>query len=196
MKRIFFMMLLSVITGNGALAGNGADFTGQWIVASEDFGESGITVNVDDRSLLVPPLTVETGRTVADANLPQRAVDFIQNREFDKMRQQYEELLHQEQATGKSTAFTVVSSGTFFEFVANGTQLTGSKIHGKTEEPIFNGKINGNKITFTVKETVAGKPYSYSYTGELSDDGIQFEVRPQRDAGDRFKFKVIRRGTR
>jgi len=81
--------------------------------------------------------------------------------------------------TSKPNVFTIIPSGTFFDFTANGSKLTGYILRYETEEPIYDGKINGNKITFTVRETAAGKsrqPINYYYTGKLSDDGIQFEA--------------------
>ena len=60
------------------------------------------------------------------------------------------------------------------------------------EEPILNGKISGDKITFSIKETVNENTYTYSYTGKLLDDIIQFDVRPPANGGKPFKFTVKR----
>ena len=174
MKQIWFVILFMVAAGNIALAGD-ADFTGKWIVAGDDVGKSGITVTVNDRR---PPILNAPGqvRTYRDGT----AI-----RDWDTSESQ-----------DRLYDFTVISAGTFFDFAANGSKLTGSMLRGETEEPVFDGKISGNKISFTVKETIAGKTYSYFYVGELSGIGIQFEVTPQeRDAGSRFKFSV-RRETR
>ena len=92
----------------------------------------------------------------------------------------------------KSYDFTVISPGTIFDFVANGLNLTGSMLRQSTEEPIFNGKIDGNKISFIVRETVGKNTYSYSYTGELTGDSIQFDVKPPSNGGKRFQFKAKR----
>jgi len=77
------------------------------------------------------------------------------------------------------TYFTLIPAGTFFDFTANGSKLIGYILRYETEEPIYDGKINGDKITFTVRETAAGKsrqPVNYYYSGKLSGDIIQFEV--------------------
>jgi hypothetical protein len=87
----------------------------------------------------------------------------------------------------------LVSPGTFFDFAVNGSKLTGSIIRGHMEEPILDGKIRGNKISFTVKETVQRRDHYFFFNGELSDDGILFSVSasPQL-AVLSSKFKAIR----
>jgi len=160
MKQILFVIMLAMVTGNITLAGE-ADFTGEWIV-NGDIGEDGIIITIDDMP-------------------PERMVNEIRGNG---------PIIPLSSIESKSSAFTVISVGTFFEFTANGSKLTGSMIRQNTEEPIFDGKISGNKITFTVKETIGGKNYSYSYTGKLSDDSIQFDVKPPSNGGKSFKFKA------
>ena len=170
-------MLLAAIMGNIASADD-IDFTGEWIVESDDAGESGITVAIDEN---LPPGS-SSERIFRDALGNPYTIDAFGKPQTPPPSPQ----------PARSYAFTVISAGTFFDFAANGSKLTGSIIRGETEKPILDGKISGNKISFTIKETIAGKSYSYSYTGELSDDSIQFDVKPPSNGGDRFKFKAIR----
>ena len=177
MKHILFVLLFA--TAGNIVFAYAININGEWIV-EDDVGESGITLTINDSRL---PSPSSAQYTDALGN-PYTADIFGRTQPAQPIPPQ----------PGRSYAFTVISAGTFFDFTANGTKLTGSIIRGETEKPIFDGKINGNKITFNVNETVAGKTYSYSYIGELSNDSIQFEVRYGRNADDRFKF-VARRIT-
>ena len=85
----------------------------------------------------------------------------------------------------------IIPVGTMFDFAVNGSKLTGSIIRNENEDPIYDGKINGNTITFTVREMVNGETYPCSYRGTLSDDGIRFEVTPK-DGGKRISFMARR----
>ena len=78
-----------------------------------------------------------------------------------------------------------------FDFAVNDSKLTGSIIRNENEDPIFDGKISGNTITFSVRETVNGETYFCTYRGELSDDGIRFEVTPK-EGGKRISFMTRR----
>ena len=170
MKHICLVIVFFAFAGNIALADD-IDFTGEWVV--DDAGDSGITTNI-----------------VSDPQLPPGARVFRNNSS---------EVGYTDPSSGKSVilkreryAFTVITENTFFEFAATDSKLTGSMIRGNREEPIFDGKISGNKITFTVMETIEGRNYSYSYSGEFSDDGIRFNVTPSRDGGNRFQFTAKR----
>ena len=165
MKQVWFLMLFAAIMGNIASAGD-IDFTGEWIVESDNDGDSGITV-----TLIEGVYRPGQSREMYMPNGTSVMVSPIGIKEI---------------------AFAVIPTGTFFDFAVNGSKLTGSIIRKDTEEPILNGKISGDKITFTIKETVNENTYTYSYTGKLLDDSIQFDVRPPANGGKPFKFTVKR----
>ena len=142
MKQIWFVMLFAAIIVGIAFA-DGVDFTGEWYVKNADGGDSGITVTI-----------------IEDVYRP--------GEKRDAYRQ--DGTLFKLPPTGRREfAFTVIPADTFFDFTANGSKLTGTIVR-YTEEPILNGRINGNRITFTVRETVRENTCSYSYTGKLLDD--------------------------
>lgn len=172
MKRIGFALVAIVfwaLSGSVALAG-GVDINGEWVVDS-DAGDSMITIpvsNYTEAPLVWTPPRVTLGGIVYSSD----RVLFPQGKTL------YD--------------FTLISAGTFFDFTANGSKLTGSIVRGVLEEPIFDGKISGNTITFNVREIIDKKTYSYFYTGEVSEDGIRFKVRPPRDGGKHFQFTAKR----
>ena len=168
MKQIWRVIMLAAIAGNIAFA-NDAGFTGEWIVESDNDSDSGIVVTIDEP----PKLPAGVTQVFTDGSV------FITG----KGRVILPKVQH---------AFTVIPAGTFFDFIVNGTELTGSIIRQKTEKPILNGRINGNRITFTVRETLRDNTYTYSYTGNLLNDSIQFEVRPPSNGGKPFKFTAKR----
>jgi hypothetical protein len=69
---------------------------------------------------------------------------------------------------------------TFFEFEVHGSVVTGSKLgYPESELPIIDGKINGDKLTFTIKEYLGertNRARTYMYTGKVSGDSIKFSV--------------------
>lgn len=77
--------------------------------------------------------------------------------------------------TGKWTAQVPGRQGqtreTTFTFQADGDKLTGSMTGMQGEQPISEGKISGDTITF-VRETPRGKQ---SFTGTVAGDEIKFK---------------------
>jgi hypothetical protein len=66
---------------------------------------------------------------------------------------------------------------THFEFETHGSTLTGSMLgYPDLETPILDGKINGDKISFTIKEYRRRDTISYLYNGKISGDVITFDV--------------------
>ncbi len=62
-----------------------------------------------------------------------------------------------------------------FEFVVNGTELTGTargNLMGETA--ISEGKVDGATITFVENATYQGMPLKITYTGKVSGDEIAF----------------------
>ena len=168
MKQILFITLFVAGVGVMALA-NGLDINGEWVVGKDDVSGSGIVINLPAESSnrqSAPDVRMPVGR------LPQQTPG---------------------NSARKSVSYDyfVIPVGTLFDFAANGAKLTGSVIRYETEEPILDGKINGNKISFTVKETVKGKEYTYLYRGELSDGSIRFDVTPT-TGGKQFQFRAKR----
>lgn len=77
--------------------------------------------------------------------------------------------------TGKWTAQVPGRQGaateTIFNFKADGAALTGSVSGRQGDQPIAEGKIDGDTITF-VRETQRGKQ---TFTGTVSGDEIKFK---------------------
>jgi hypothetical protein len=65
---------------------------------------------------------------------------------------------------------------TTFEFQTRGTELTGSMLgYPDSEMPILDGKISGDKVTFSVKEPLGRQLVTFMYIGKISNDVIKFE---------------------
>jgi len=64
-----------------------------------------------------------------------------------------------------------------YTFKAEGTTLKGTTIGGANGEqiPIKDGKIDGNKISFSVSVDFGGMDMSFAYTGELSGDTLKLK---------------------
>ena len=167
MKLIWCLLMFSAIIGNNTFAGV-ADFTGEWVVVNDDTSDSGIAGVVTEQQESLRVLQTYPDGTVYIQGIGRGVVPTVEY------------------------AFTVIPAGTFFDFAVNGSKLTGSIIRNGIEDPVFDGKISEDKITFTVKEIIQGKTYTYSYTGKLLNDGIQFDVRPPANGGKSFKFKARR----
>ena len=62
-----------------------------------------------------------------------------------------------------------------YTFKADGSTLTGTTIGGPDGEqiPIKNGKIDGNKVSFSVAIDMMGQEMSFDYKGELSGDQLK-----------------------
>ena len=165
MKRILFAILITAIAASFSLAGDGG-FTGEWVVGNDDVKDSGITV-----SIIMYAGSNQIGAPGAFGKTYNNGAPVI---------------------LGKSDLYIeIIPVGTMFDFAVNGSKLTGSIIRNENEDPIYDGKINGNTITFTVREMVNGETYPCSYRGTLSDDGIRFEVTPK-DGGKRISFMARR----
>ncbi|MCL2878495.1 MAG: hypothetical protein FWF13_06935 [Acidobacteria bacterium] len=171
MKHIKFVIILTAFAGTVAFAGS-VDFNGEWVVDGDAVG-SGITAKIGNYETGDAPLAWE----------PATSSGWITNQSMRST---------QPGTSYRLRNFTIIPPGTFFDFTVNGARLTGSIIRSEMEDPVFDGKVNGNKITFTVREIIKERTYSYFYSGEISDDGILFDVRPPRDGGAGFKFTAKR----
>jgi len=64
-----------------------------------------------------------------------------------------------------------------FNFKADGAMLAGSTTAPDgTELPIKNGKVDGDKIAFTVEVDFGGMPLTLGYTGVVSADQIKLTL--------------------
>jgi hypothetical protein len=64
-----------------------------------------------------------------------------------------------------------------YEFKVEDTKLTGAVLgYQETERPIFDGKVKGNKVSFSLREYFGDRYVTYSYQGEISGDTIKFKV--------------------
>jgi len=80
--------------------------------------------------------------------------------------------------TWKGTADTPVGKiERTFVFKVNGNKLTGettSQMTGTSQ--ITDGKIDGDKVTFTLNMNVQGQDFKLTYTGKITGDEIAFHV--------------------
>ncbi len=61
-----------------------------------------------------------------------------------------------------------------FTFKADGDKLTGTTIGGPDQQiPIKDGKIDGDKISFTVQPDFQGTTLTFKYKGEVKGDEIK-----------------------
>lgn len=64
-----------------------------------------------------------------------------------------------------------------YEFRVDGSRLTGSAMgFMEDERPILDGKVTGDKISFTLKEYTGNRVLEYRYEGKVSGDTINFKV--------------------
>jgi hypothetical protein len=64
-----------------------------------------------------------------------------------------------------------------YEFKVEGTKLTGSILgYQETERPIFDGKVIGDKISFSLREYFGDRYVTHSYQGKISGNTIKFKV--------------------
>jgi hypothetical protein len=65
-----------------------------------------------------------------------------------------------------------------FDLQANGSKLTGSIIINENEDYIFDGKINGDKISFKTKGRYGNMTFEFIYTGKvLAANEIEFKMK-------------------
>jgi hypothetical protein len=63
-----------------------------------------------------------------------------------------------------------------FDFIVDGTKLTGSAIAGDEERPLFDGKIKDNKISFALRRYTGDRYTLYRYEGKIQGNTIQFKL--------------------
>lgn len=94
--------------------------------------------------------------------------------------------------TGKWTAQVPGRQGqareTTFTFKADGEKLTGTMTGMQGEQPITNGKISGDTITF-VRESQRGKQ---TFTGIVSGDEIRFKRAMEQGEPQEFVAKRVK----
>ena len=71
---------------------------------------------------------------------------------------------------------------TTFTFKVEGTKLTGTVSGMQGENPISDGKVNGDEISFTQSIEVQGNSIKVLYTGKISGDEIK--MTRKRDGSD------------
>ena len=63
-----------------------------------------------------------------------------------------------------------------YEFKVQGATLTGTaKGSLITDSVLSDGKVDGNKVSFTEKGTYMGMPLEFHYTGELAGDELKLK---------------------
>ncbi len=80
---------------------------------------------------------------------------------------------------GKWTGSMSTPNGDFpvnFSFKADGATLTGTTAGPDGDVKIANGKVDGEKITFSVTFDFGGMPFTMNYTGAVAKDQIKFTI--------------------
>ncbi len=80
-----------------------------------------------------------------------------------------------------------------FNLKADGDKLTGSVTTQMGENPITDGKVSGDEISFKQKMSMNGNDVVMLYTGKLDGDKINFTR--QREGADRKTEFVAKRST-
>lgn len=85
---------------------------------------------------------------------------------------------------------------TVLEFILEGSKLTGSMLgYSGDEWPILDGKVSGDKISFTIKQSAGNRTITNLYVGKIMGDTIEFSLTPI-NAGlgipPRYKFTAKR----
>ena len=91
--------------------------------------------------------------------------------------------------SGKYTAEVPGRNGTqtnTFTFKAAGDKVEGSITTQRGDQPIAEGKISGDTITFVTVMSRNGQDFKSSYTGKIKGDTIEFSV--DRGRGDPQTF--------
>ncbi|MDQ2901179.1 MAG: hypothetical protein M3Y07_15485 [Acidobacteriota bacterium] len=100
-------------------------------------------------------------------------------------------------ATGKWTAEMPGRQGATmtatFDLKADGDKLTGTVSTQRGENPIEDGKVSGNDLSFKQKMSVNGNDIVLIYTGKMEGDKINFTR--QREGADRKTEFVAKRST-
>ena len=81
-----------------------------------------------------------------------------------------------------------------YTFKADGKELKGTTIGGANGEqiPLLDGKIDGNKISFTVKVDLGGMEMVFKYKGELDKDKLKLKFEMDGMGGGGGEFTVER----
>ena len=96
-----------------------------------------------------------------------------------------------EQADKKGTV-----ARSILEFSIEGNKVTGSLLGYQEDEwPILDGKLSGDKISFSIKQTAGNRTITNLYIGKIVGDTIEFTLTPI-NAGlgipPRYKFKATK----
>lgn len=68
---------------------------------------------------------------------------------------------------------------TLLEFYVDGNKLTGSMLGYREDEwPILDGKVSGDKISFTIKQSIGNRTINNLYVGKIKGDIIEFRLTP------------------
>jgi hypothetical protein len=98
--------------------------------------------------------------------------------------------------TGKWVAQFQARNGqtreTTFNFNVEGEKLTGTMSTGRRENPISDGKITGDEISFTVTTSARGGEVKLNFKGKVSGDEIKF-VRTREGGGGQPQELVAKR---
>lgn len=63
-----------------------------------------------------------------------------------------------------------------FTFKADGAKLTGTTTGPDGDVPIADGKVDADKISFSVSFDFGGMPFTMSYKGVVANDEIKFSI--------------------
>jgi hypothetical protein len=99
-------------------------------------------------------------------------------------------------ATGKWIAQFQARNGqtreATFNLKVDGEKLTGTMSAGRRENPISDGKVKGDEISFTVTTNARGNEVKMNYKGKVSGDEIKF-TRMREGGGGQAQELVAKR---
>jgi hypothetical protein len=67
-----------------------------------------------------------------------------------------------------------VPTTTVFDFKVEANELTGAMLDFETEEPILDGKVKGDDVSFRIRDDV--RRTTYTYKGKISGNTIRFRA--------------------
>jgi hypothetical protein len=79
----------------------------------------------------------------------------------------------------------------YFVFQTEGNRLTGAMTDAHGDNPISDGKIAGNEVSFTINYSLSGTPVKRIYRGTIEGDALRMTY--QSEDGETRRELVIKR---
>ncbi len=95
---------------------------------------------------------------------------------------------HAEIKRGKTAAMP-----TTFDFEVEGSRLTGAMLYLDIEEPILDGKVEDDRVSFKIFDDTTRT--TFSYKGKIDGDTIRFRVAANKGRYSIMEFTATRAGS-